>query len=909
MRGSARLVGRDEELRRIQVMLTAARNGRGGALRVVGDAGIGKTALLDAAVAAAGDACVLRTAGYEAEASIPFAAVQRLVIPLHPYMTSLADRHATVLRIMAGDLEGPPPERFLVALALLDLLSSAADRAPVLCAVDDAHALDAESADVLGFVGRRLGADPVVVLIASREENGIAARLAGLPSLPLSGLDADSGRRLLGLALDEPLDPAVAVQVVRATGGVPLALVDLATELSNRQLEGRGLDDAPLPIGRHLEEHYLSRVRGEPRHVQDWLLVAAAESAGSPVLVAAAADALGIPPGAVDDAEAGGLVTVDDVVRFRHPLVRSAVYNGTTGDRRRSVHAALAGAAARLALVEVEAWHASHAVTGHDDAVADRLEHAADLAARRGGLSSRATVLARAAELTTDGAARDRRYVAAAEAALEVGAAGVSADLLARSGSGRSDPVTRGRAALVGAALSLFAADPEVVHAAARLGGAADLLHGADGGLEHTALLRAFEACLVTEHCAEGFSLDELGRRLEAAGDAPGPMAALLRGLGALVRRPYAEAVPVARAALDSLHHLPDERLVHLGSASVALATFLWDVEARTVLLTRAARTARDAGALQALDTLLWLMASTEPHGGTVRRAHERLDQLREVRRSMGYDTEQVVDGGILAWSGAREAALAVAAGAEAVGFGGVTTLALGATATLDIAQGRYRDAYERLAPLVAAPFLQATPTRYADFVEAASRSGHTADAEAVAEVLRGLADANGSAWCRGVALRSLALVTEGDAAESAFREAVSALRTTPAVMDLGRAHLVYGEWLRRARRRREARDELGAAVDLLRGAGADILLPRAQAELEALGGAPVTTSEDPLAGLSARELAVARLAGAGRTNAEIGDRLFISRNTVDYHLRKVFQRLGISSRRQLADLLADRRA
>ncbi len=902
------LVGRQSEQRRVGALLTAARNGHGGALRLSGEPGIGKTALLESVAARVGDAVTLRARGFEAEAGIPFGLLQRLTIPLRSHVDALPESRARVLRIACGEQDGDPPERYLVGLALLQLLTAAADAGPVVCLVDDAHLSDAESLDVLGFVARRLQADPVVVVLAGREANGLVERLAGIEAMTLEGLDPEAGRTLLTATLGEALDPSSAVRIVRATGGVPLALIDLAGELSSRRLAGLGLTDAPVPIGRHLEEHYLAQLHGVADDVQEWALVAAAESTGSPALVETAAKALGLTPEAADEAESAGLVRVDETVRFRHPLVRSAVYNAATGTRRRRAHRALAGAASELGLVEVEAWHASRAVVGHDGDVADRLEHAADLAARRGGLSSRATVLTRAAELTPPGPARGRRYVAAAEAALAVGAAGVSGDLLTRTTHRDTQPEVRGRKIMVESALALFSADRSVVRAPARLVEAADLFHDAGSAVEHAALLRAFEVCLVTERCAEGFTPEVLVDRLDAAGRGDGPLAPVLRGIGALVGRPYAQAVPPARAAVEAIGRLPATDMMHLGSVVVALTTFLWDEPRRALLLGRAARAAQETGALQSLDTLLWLMASTEVTGGTVRRATERLGQLREVRRSMGYDAEQIVDGGLLAWAGRRDAALAVADGAEAVGFGGVTSLARAAVATLDIADGRYGDGYERLLPLVDPPYLQGTATRYPDLVEAAVRSGHHEQATRFAQAFADLADANGSPWCRGLARRSLALVARPADAEELLRAALADLAATAAVIELGRTHLVLGEWLRRAKRRREAREQLTLAVARLREAGADIFVPRALAELEALGGAVVPAADDPLAALSPQELAVAKLASAGRTNAEIGDRLFISRNTVDYHLRKVFQRLGISSRRQLADVLADRR-
>lgn len=902
----AGLLGRQDEQRQLMSVLADARHGRGGAVLIRGEPGMGKSALLDTVAAQAVRARVLRVDGVDAESTIPFAAIQRLLIPLRPMLVELPPRHTEVLRIAMGESAGPPPERFLVGLALLQLSSLVAQDAPLVCLVDDAHLLDVESLDALAFVARRLEADAVAIVFAGRDEAGLSERLRGIPDLSLSGLDLDAGVRLLTLALGAPIDPAAAVKIVQATGGVPLALIDLAEELSTRELSDLPFAGAPVPIGRHLEQHYLEQVHRTDPDVQQWALVAAADPSGSPALVQAAAEHLGLAADAGDRAETAGLVKIDDAIRFRHALVRAAIYNGATGSRRRTVHAALSRAAARASLVEVDAWHAARAAVAPAPEVAARLEHTADRAGVRGGLASRATVLARAAELTPPGPERDRRWVGAAEAALAAGAAGVSADHLSRLDGSATTPVVRARATVVSAALRLFAGDPAVVTAPAELLTAARLCHGLEPRAEQSALLRAFETSLVTERHFEGITLDELGARLDAGAEAAeGTMSTVLRGLGSLTRRPYAEAVPAVRSALAEIAALPDRELMQLGSTVVALSTYLWDADSRAKLLGRAARAAVDDGALQALDTVLWLMSLVELHGGSVRRATERLDQLRELRRSLGYETEQVVNGALLAWLGApREAALAVAASADAVGFGGVSSLTTAAVATLDLAEGQYGEAYQRLKPLVDEPFLQATMSRYGDFVEAATRSGHAREALPVAAQLTRMADVNGSRWCRGVALRSTAMVSDDATAETLLRDSVACLEDTTAVVELARGHLVLGEWLRRARRRREAREHLDRAVAHFHRGGAGIFLARAGAELEALGGSIGAAGPSTLPALTAQELAVARLAAAGHTNVEIGDRMFISRNTVDYHLRKVFQKLAITSRRQLSDVL-----
>jgi DNA-binding CsgD family transcriptional regulator len=359
------------------------------------------------------------------------------------------------------------------------------------------------------------------------------------------------------------------------------------------------------------------------------------------------------------------------------------------------------------------------------------------------------------------------------------------------------------------------------------------------------------------------------------------------------------------RAAVDALRGLSDRELLGYGAISVALTTALWDAPARGELLVRVAETARQAGALLTLDTALWVLALAELNGGTVTRAVAYNEQVREVRRAMGYDAENVVNAALMAWTEApREHVVAVAEGSRAAGFDGVHTSAVGALAIRDLAEGHYRNAYRRLKPLIDDPFLQVTPLQFADYAEAAVRAGRTDDARTHAAQLARLADVNGSPWCRGVAERSRALVAPDDTAEAHYRAALDALATTDAEVELGRTHLLYGEWLRRVRRRRDARAALHAALAAFDRSGAHLFAHRALAELAAIGERPTPGPPDAL-DLTPRELTIARLAAAGQTNAEIAATLFISPNTVDYHLRKVFQKLGISSRRQLSERLS----
>jgi DNA-binding CsgD family transcriptional regulator len=436
---------------------------------------------------------------------------------------------------------------------------------------------------------------------------------------------------------------------------------------------------------------------------------------------------------------------------------------------------------------------------------------------------------------------------------------------------------------------------------------AASAFHGLDPEREQRALLQAFEYSLVTELLMTGTSLDELGRRMAAGADVlDGPRSVLLRALSAHVLAPYAEAVPLMRSALDMLNALDDGELFDLGFVGIALATALFDSTAAAAYLARLARIAAEAGALRALDTLLWVRSCFEIGRGDPAEAGRALEQVRELRRAIGYPAENVVNVAHLAWTGAaREDVEGLADVTRILGFGGVETAAKAALAALDIASGRYAEAHRRLSQMVAEPFVQVTYLELANYVEAAVRSGHSADAATMAARIADMADASSTAWLSGLAHRCRALVAGDGDAELHYRLALESFGAAGVPADLGRAHLLYGEWLRRMKRRRDARTQLRAAVDVFDRIEAPAFAARARAELTATGEA--MSHREVIAGveLSPREAAVARLAADGQTNAEIGTTLFISANTVDYHLRKVFAKLGVSSRRQLGERFA----
>lgn len=902
------LLGREDERRRLHQLVGHARNGRGGALLLVGDPGIGKTTLLRAATDHLPGEQVLRLAGFEAESTMPFAAVERLLRPLRDHLTALPARHLQALRVASGEAAGPPPDRFLVGLGILGLLAVAGGERPVVVVVDDAHLLDPESLDALAFVARRLEAESAALLMAGRSDPDFEARTAGVDLLLLGGLDQETAVRLLARSLPEPIDPPVALQIAAATGGNPLALVDLAHELTVKQLTESSFGDEPVPIGRHLEAFYLRQVRLLDPGGQLWLLVAAADSTGNLDLIEAAARELELDAAAGEAAESSGLIELGRDVRFRHPLVKSAAYNAAPGKDRRRVHRALSVIAEKMGLRELEAWHAAKATLGTDEEVAQRLELVADLAAERGGFASRARVLTQASALTPEGARKYARLVRAAEAALAAGTAQLAKNLVDEVDEELLDPVSRGRLISLGADYAMFTAAPGLVRAGADKLDAAALFHGEDPELEQSALMRAWDWSLPAERLATGTTWTELGERLRAGAEVrKGHAATILRAVSALILLPYAEAVPVIRAALDAYEAMDDEDMLAYGQGSVALSTALWDDGARHRLLQRWADVARDTGSLQQLDGALWVLSLAEAMGGTPRRAQHYMEQVRELRRAIGYDAEHVVNVAVLAWSSAtRGQVLDIAAMIQAMGFGGVHSSAMATLATVDIAEGAYDAAYEKLKPLVDDPFFHLSALPYPDFVEAALRTGRVEEAAEVLGRLEAVAEANRAGWALGAAARVRALMAPDGEAEQHFLQAIEHLQRTSVSIELGRAHLGYGEWLRRCRRRADAATQLSIAEDLFARAGAEPFTDRAQRELRATGGTAAAGPDGATPALTAQEQTVAELAASGHTNAEIGATMFLSPNTVDYHLRKVFQKLGISSRRQLADRLPD---
>lgn len=702
----------------------------------------------------------------------------------------------------------------------------------------------------MGFVARRLQAEAAVVVFAARAEDDVDIRLGGVPVLPVEELARPAAIELLTSRFDGVLEPRVAADIVDEVGGNPLVLTDLARELTARQLMDSSFAPSPLGAGSRLEQFYRRTLESLPDACQEWILVAAAESTGDLKLVDRATALLDIDESAGEAADIAGLVVIDGAVRFRHPLVRAAVYGGATAAARRRVHGALAQAAQASGLIDIEAWHAAAATARPDAAVAPRLADAAERAARRGGLLACASLLARAAELSEDPRLRDERLLAGAESASAAGAARFAFDLTDRIPDPTVlAPVDAGRRLFVRASLAMFLGDPAAIPLASnQLSAAAELFHGHDSRREHLALLRSFDAALTAERSVARGTFPALGVRMRAAtADAEPGIRAVLSGLCGLILQPCGETAAANRLALRTLAELDDRHVLDFSVAGVVLTSALWDERARNDWLDRCERIAARAGALRELDALLWMRSLTDLDRGDVTAAGRAIAQVRELRQAMGYPAEHVVNGAYLAWTGAPTPVVdQVAELVLAAGFGGAHTATINALAIRNLAEGHYQVAYDLLAPFEADRFMQVTPHQLPEYIEAAARAGHPADAERVTIEFTAFAEHIDSPWARGVAVRCRALIAPAEDAEQLYLAAIAALSETDTPIDLFRAHLLYGEWLRRQRRRADSKVQLRTAADGFTRFGAVAFAERAARELDAFGERSQVAAQPP---------------------------------------------------------------
>ncbi|MFJ9123476.1 LuxR C-terminal-related transcriptional regulator [Streptomyces sp. NPDC102340] len=909
-RPGAHLRGRQAECGTLDQFVATVQAGRSSVLVLRGEVGIGKTALLDYVRDGADGCRIARAVGIESEMELAFGGLHQLCASFLVRLDSLPPPQRDALGTAFGLTAGTPPDRFLVGLAVLSLLADAAEREPLICVVDDAQWLDRVSAQTLAFVARRLLAERIGLVLAVREPS-LESEFAGLSQLTVGRLSDGDARALLNSVIPGRLDERVRNRIVAETQGNPLALLELPRGLTPAELAGGfGRPDAG-PLASQIEQSFLRRVQALSHETQLLLLIAAAEPVGDVTLLARTAALLEIEESAVSSAEAAGLITIGTRVRFRHPVVRSAAYRIATAEDRQTVHRALADATDPDTDPDRRAWHLANATAGPDETVAAELERSAGRAQARGGVAAAAAFLERAAELTPDPAVRGARALAAARAMHQAGGYDTARELL---DAASLSPMTEHQLAqaellrgqIVFASRSAGSALPMLVRAAERL-------EPLDAGLAQQTYRDALNAALIIDRLPSGVQLPDIARAALAAPPGPPPERndLLLRGLAVMTVDGYRAGTPMVLRALRALCTEEITREEGLGWFPLAarMAFNVWDFESNTVLSTRLVELARETGALSVLPSALLQLVSNRVLAGELDHANTLIAEAQAIGEATGsrylaHYVSLVTE----PWKG-REAEMLKAIDAmtrdadlHQGGPGNILSSSEWAKAVLYNGLGRYEEAWaaaERGAENLQE--LGLAIRSMVELVEAAARSGRSARAAEAARQLADMAQASGTDWALGTSAMVLAQVNEGPAAEVLYQEAIERLGRTDVRITHARSHLLYGEWLRRENRRADAREQLGVAYQALSRIGVEAFAERAWHELRATGAtAPKRTAESRTA-LTAQEAQIARLAGGGMTNPEIGAQLFISPHTVEWHLRKVYAKLGVASRKQLS--------
>ena len=904
------LLGRQSERAALDLLVSAVRAGESRTLVLRGEAGVGKSALLRYVAERAAGCRILQAVGVEAEMELAFAGLHQLCAPLFDRLERLPAPQRDALATAFGLRAGEAPDRFVVSLAVLSLLGEAAGEQPLICLVDDAQWLDRASVQVLAFVARRLQAESVALVFGLRQPSHDEV-LIGLPELVVEGLGYDDARVLLESVIAGPLDDRIRDRIIAETAGNPLALLELPRGRNPAELAGGfGLSD-PAPLSARIEQTYARRVQRMPAGTQRLLLIAAAEPIGDPALLFEAAGRMGLN-GHEALADAEELITVDDRVRFRHPLVRSAVDRLASAAERRRVHAALAESISPGDDGDRRAWHRAHAAAGPDETVAAELEASAGRAQARGGLAAAAAFLERAVALTPDPERRAQRALAAARAAHSAGAADAASALVTAARRGPLDELEDAEGQLLEAQIAFSSRrGPD---AASLLAAAAGRLAPLDAGMARAAHLEAIWAACFAMHLASQSGRLEVSvtaRACPPATGTPTPYDLMLDGLATRFVDGYRAGAPTLQRALSEFSRTETEGLADLAMAWVWLAVELWDADAWFELGTRQLQAARDAGALTVLPLALHTIAEWHSRAGDLAIADTLLAEADSIMTATGDAPMKHARLRLAALQGGDAEALITASiqdGTER-GEGVLVRHAEDAAATLYAGLGRYDDALAWARREVEhnphAFYMTALP----ELVEAAVRCDELDEARRAAEALCEKTQASGTAWARGVEARSRALVSEGDEADALYREAIALLDETRLGVESARTQLLYGEWLRRQSRRVDAREQLRAAHEAFVAMGAGPFAERAERELKATGETVRKRSIETRDELTPQETQIARLAAERLTNAEIGAQLFLSPRTVEWHLRKVFLKLGISSRRQLRSALPEGRA
>jgi len=905
------LRGRQSECEALDSVLRQVRSGQSSVLVVRGEAGIGKTSLLEYLAGSASGCRIARAAGVQSEMELPFSGLHQLCAPMLGELDTLPEPQQDALRVAFGMQRGEAPERFLLALAVLSLLAEVAEASPLVCLVDGAQWLDRASAQALAFVARRLLAEPVGIVFSVRDPASID-ELAGLPELVVEGLTDEEARQLLAAEMPGRLDERIRDRIVAEARGNPLALLELPHAFTPAEMAGGfGLPES-APLSGRIEQSFLRRVESLPAESQRLLLAAAAEPIGDVTVLWRAAEQLGIPTDAAAPAEAAGLIEIGARVRFRHPLVRSAIYHAASSDDRRAAHRALAEATDPEADPDRRAWHGSYAAAGLDEAVAGELERSAGRAQARGGVAAAAAFLERAAELTPDPADRGRRAGAAAQAMFDAGASDAALALLATAELTPLDELQRARLERLRA---------EIAFARTRGGDApALLLHAArrleplDPALARETHLAAMVAAMYAGSLGRGPSVHETAeavRAAPAAPDPPSPIDLLADGLATRFVDGYAAGVPPLRRAVEAFRR-PEElsaRDMRWLWLACRLAQDLWDDQLWDELAEHGMSFARDTGALRVLPTAATYRASLHVHAGALGPASSLIEEADAITQGTGMAPLKYASMMLAAVRGDEAGALELfEAGrleATARGEGSGLGVTEWTTALLYNGLGRYAEALA--AAQRAAEHEDAGRIAWVlvELIEAGARSGATDAAQAALDRLTEYTRASGTEWALGSEAGSRALLSNGRDAESLYREAIERLARSRAVIHLARAQLRYGEWLRRENRRVDAREQLRAAHDTFSRIGAEGFAERTRVELQATGETARARSADTLDALTPQEAQIARMASDRQTNPEIAAKLYISPRTVEYHLRKVFSKLGVNSRKELRSALS----
>jgi DNA-binding CsgD family transcriptional regulator/tetratricopeptide (TPR) repeat protein len=892
------------------VLTAAQQSGQSAALVIRGDPGIGKTSLLEYAAGWAEREGWrdVRAFGVESEMELSFAGLHQLCEPLLDGPERLPTPQQAALETAFGMASGPPPDRFLLGLAVLSLLSDSAENSPLICLVDDAQWLDRSSAQVLGFVARRLEKESVVFLLAEREPMQLN-EFARLPELQLQGLTPDQARDLLASVITTPLDEGIREQMLAETHGNPLALIELARELSLvERAGGFGLPETPVPL--RIETEFRNRVQQLPVDSQRLLLVAAAEPTGAPALLSRAALQLGIPLAAAAPVVKAGMLDIGVVVTFSHPLLRSAIYHAATADERRAVHAALSAATDARLDPDRRAWHRAQATLFGDEGVAAELERSADRAQGRGGFAAAAAFLERAVALTPDRGRRAKRALSAANAKQLAGAREMALSLLETAAAGPLDSVDQAMVQRLRGQISLDLRRGG--DAVLQLLDAARRLAPLDPDLARETFGEALRAANIAGRLGEGVrEAAAAARDAPPSSGAPRAVDLLLDGLTVRFTDGYVASAPSLKRALSEL--LADADPVGEDARwpwfGRRVAPDLFDDDAWEALATRDVQMARDRGALAVLPLALNYLAQLRIFEGEFDDAAALIEEADAITDSTGNDRMAVARGLLAACRGDEAHAISVIEAEErtarARGEGVVLTFSEHARALLYNALGQYEAA---LGPAKSASDQDepgVSVWSLPELVESAARCGRVKIATEALERVIDRVDAAGTGFALGIGARCRALVNHAGTTEELYLEAVDRLGRSRVTLEHARARLLYGEWLRRQGRRADAREQLRAAYEQFCSMGAEAFAKRARRELAAAGERARRRESGTRGLLTVRESQIARLARDGFSNSEIGTQLFISPRTVEYHLHKVFEKLAIRSRTQLASVLS----